>query len=145
MLRDLLVGAVIFAIAAGSTPAQVNLPHPISKPGLVLEYDRAITTLQRGIALNWSDPELYLHAFDRMSRVGTEGDPLAGEYDVVRRQLAAQLSSFPQLPTVWDEQPPVRVRQMQRVQSALQSLSLAREVLLAVSEPPTASPSHSSK
>jgi hypothetical protein len=74
MLRDLLVGAVIFAIAAGSTPGQVNLPHPISKPGLVLEYDRAITTLQRGIALNWSDPELYLRAFDRMRRVGTEGD-----------------------------------------------------------------------
>ena len=145
MLRDPLVGAALFAIAAGSTPAQVNLPHPISQLGLVLEYDRAIYTLQRGIALQWSDPELYLHAFDRMSRAGTEGDPLAGEYDVVRRQLAAQLSSFPQLPTVWDEQPPVRVRQMQRVQSALQSLSLAREVLLVVTEPPSASPSHSSK
>jgi hypothetical protein len=145
MLRDLLVGTVVFAIAAGSTPAQVNLPHPVSKPGLLLEYDRAITTLQRGIALNWSDPELYLLAFDRMSRAGTEGDPLVGEYDVVRRQLAAQLSSFPQLPTVWDEQPSVRVRQMQRAQSALQSLSLAREILLAVSEPPAASPSHSSK
>jgi len=145
MLRDLLVGAVVFAIAAGSTPAQVNLPHPVNKPGLVLEYDRAITTPQRGIALNWSDPELYLHAFDRMSRAGTEGDPLVGEYDVVRRQLAAQLSPFPQLPTVWDEQPPVRVRQIQRAQSALQSLSLAREVLLAVSEPPAASPSQSSK
>jgi hypothetical protein len=47
MLRDLLVGAVVFAIAAGSTPAQVNLPHPVNKPGLVLEYDRAITTLHR--------------------------------------------------------------------------------------------------
>jgi hypothetical protein len=71
MLRDLLVGAVLFAIAAGSSPGQVNLPHPISQPGLVLEYDRAIYTIQRGIALQWSDPELYLHAFDRMSRTGT--------------------------------------------------------------------------
>jgi hypothetical protein len=132
MFRDPLVGAVLFAIAAGSTPAQVNLPHTISQPGLILEYDRAISTLQRGIVLHWSDPELYLHAFDRMNRTGTGGEPLTGEYDVVRRLLAGQLSSFPQTPTVWDEQPPVRVRQMQRVQSALQSLSLAREVLLVV-------------
>jgi hypothetical protein len=145
MLRDPLVGAVLFAIAAGSTPAQVNLPHPISQPGLVLEYDRAIYTLQRGIALQWSDPELYLHAFDRMSRTGTGAEPLTGEYDIVRRLLAAQLSSFPQTSTVWDEQPPVRVRQMQRVRSALQNLSLARQVLLVVNEPPSASPSQSSK
>ena len=146
MFRDPLVGAVLFAIAAGSTPAQVNLPHMISQPGLILESDRAISTLQRGIVLHWSDPELYLHAFDRMSRTGTEGEALTGEYHVVRRLLAAQLSSsFPQTPTVWDEQPPVRVRQMQRVQSALQSLSLAREVLLVVTEPPSASPSQSSK
>jgi hypothetical protein len=59
MFRDPLVGAVLFAIAAGSTPAQVNLPHMISQPGLILEYDRAISTLQRGIVLHWSDPELY--------------------------------------------------------------------------------------
>jgi hypothetical protein len=137
MFRDALIGAVLFAIAAGSTPAQVNLPHPISEPGLVLEYDRAIYTLQRGIALNWSDPELYLHTFDRMSRTGTGGEPLTGEYDVVRRLLAAQLSSFPQTPAIWDEQPPVPVRQMQRVQSALESLSLAREVLLVVTERPS--------
>ena len=146
MLRGPLVGAALFAIAVGSTPAQqVNLPHPISQPGLVLEYDRAIYLLQRGIAQQWSDAELYLHAFDRMSRTGTEGEPLTGEYDVVRRRLAAQLSSFPHTSTVWDEQPPVRVRQMQRVQSALLSLSLAREVLLVVTEPPSASPSRSSK
>jgi hypothetical protein len=145
MLRDPLVGAMLFAIAAGSAPAQVNLPHAISQPGLILEYDRAISTLQRGIVLQWSDPELYLQAFDRMARTGLEGEPLTGEYDVVRRLLAAQLSSFAQTPTVWDEQPPVRVRQMRRVQSALQSLSLAREVLLAVTEPPSANPSHSSK
>jgi hypothetical protein len=147
MLRYHLVGAVLFAIAAGSsTAAQVNLPHPIREPGLVLEYDRAIYTIQRGLTLQWSYPELYLRAFDRMSRTGTEGEALTGEYHVVRRLLAAQLSSsFPQTPTVWDEQPPVRVRQMQRVQSALQSLSLAREVLLVVTEPSSASPSHSSK
>jgi hypothetical protein len=145
MLRDLLVGAVLFATAAGSSPGQVNLPHPISQPGLVLEYDRAIYTIQRGIALQWSDPELYLHAFDRMSRTGTGGETLTGEYDVVRRLLAARLSSFRQTPSVWHEQPPVRVRQMQRVQSALQSLSLAREVLLVVTEPSSASPSQSSK
>jgi len=145
MFRDLLVGAVFFAMAAGSTPAQVNQPHTVSQPGLILEYDRAISTLQRGIVLHWSDAELYLHAFDRMSRTGTGGEPLTGEYDIVRRLLDAQLSSFRQTSTVWDEQPPVRVRQMQRVRSALQSLSLAREVLLVVSEPPAASPSHSSK
>jgi hypothetical protein len=80
-----------------------------------------------------------------MSRTGTGGEPLTGEYDVVRRLLGAQLSSFPKTPTVWDEQPPVRVRQMQRVQSTLQSLSLAREVLLVVTEPPSASPPRSSK
>jgi hypothetical protein len=138
-----LLATIVSTVAVGI--AQVNQPHTIRQPGLVLEYDRAISTLQRGIVLNWSDPQLYLHAFDRMSRTGTEGEPLTGEYDVVRRVLAAQLSSFAQASTVWDEQPPVRVRQMQRVQSALQSLSLAREVLLVVTEPPSASPSHSSR
>ena len=130
---------------ASPHPAAYWIEHIRCQIGLILEYDRAISTLQRGIVLHWSDPELYLHAFDRMCRTGTGGEPLAGEYDVVRRLLAAQLSSFLQTPAVWDQQPPVRVRQMQRVQSALQSLSLAREVLLVVTEPPSASPSHSSK
>ena len=120
MFRDPLVGVVLFAIAAGSTPAQVNLPHPISQLGLVLEYDRAIYTIQRGIALQWSDPELYLHAFDRISRTGTGGEQLPGEYDVVRRRLAAQLSSFPHTSTVWDEQPCMRAN------PAYQSVSRSR-------------------
>jgi hypothetical protein len=147
-LRYSLVGAVLFSISAGPACAQAAPPHPMNKPGLVLEYDRAIYTIQRGVALNWSDPRLFLDAFDRMSRTGTAGESLTEEYRVVRHLLTARFSSFMKASTTpWDEKPPAPVRQLPRLESVLQDLSFAREALIAADaadtepKPPSASSS----
>jgi hypothetical protein len=130
VFRFSFVHAVTFFVAAGAACAQVSPPRPINKPALVLEYDRAIYTIQRGMALHWSDPQLFLQAFDRMSRIGTAGEPLTEEYKVVRGLLGVQFSSPTKERTPWDEQPPATVRQFPQLQFVLQNLTFAREALI---------------
>jgi hypothetical protein len=130
MVRFPFVSTILFFIAAGAACAQVNPPRPINNPALVLEYDRAIYTIQRGMALHWPDPQLFLQAFDRMSRTGTAGEALTEEYKVVRGLLGVQFSSPAKERTPWDEQPPAPVRQLPQLQLVLQNLSFAREALI---------------
>jgi hypothetical protein len=129
-LRFPIVGAVLFLVGTGTACAQINLPHPINKPALVLEYDRAIYSIKRGMALHWSDPQLFLQAFDRMSRIGTAGEQLDAEYKVVRELLGVQFWSAPKPRPVWDELPPAPMRQPLLLESVLLNLSLAREALI---------------
>jgi hypothetical protein len=132
MLWNPLSAVAVAAIAVGSAGAQVAFTGPpINKPGLVLEYDRAIYTLNRGIALHWTDPGRYLRAFDKMSRTGTSGEPLTDEYNTVRSLLAQHFAMFPETPRIWDEQPPEPFPGQRRISSALGSLESARDWLLA--------------
>jgi hypothetical protein len=129
MVRPRLRSFVI-SIASGVAVGQTGL----SRSGLVLEYDRAIYALQRGIALHWVAPDLYLQAFDHMSRSGTADEQLTQEYEFVRRQLASELSSEPQSPAIWDEKPPASVRAAQQADTALNHLDFARRLLLGSTE-----------
>jgi hypothetical protein len=131
MLRNLLFAGVLAALAFVSAPAQVTLIDPhLNKAGLVLEYNRAICTLHRGMALHWSNPDRYLRAFDKMSRSGTTGQPLTNEYSSVRSQLAQHFAMFPETPRIWDEQMPETFPGQRRIGSALGSLESARDWLL---------------
>jgi hypothetical protein len=125
LFRTVLVAAVLAAWTGSTLHADPRAP--INKPGLVLEYDRAIFTLQRGIALNWETSDRYLEAFSHMRRTGTSGESLTVEYAMARALMQSEFSIIPRK-RIWDEQFPVPPAQ--RFRSVMAALESARQQLL---------------
>jgi hypothetical protein len=89
-----------------------SLAHGYSTAGLILEYERAICALDRGIRKQWTTREQYLSAFEKTNDYGTAGETLAAEKENVHRLLEAWL---PTQNGIWDEHFPYYIIVQQRL------------------------------
>jgi hypothetical protein len=76
-----------------------------SPASLILEYDRAIFVLERGVKENWSIRDQYLAAFDNRRNTGTAGEAMMNAKEYVRAAIIANLP----IHQIWDESFPLGV------------------------------------
>lgn len=84
-------------------PAAIET-NPSPEP-LVLELDRAITVLKRGIKENWETRDQYLIAFEMTPSADSTGRPVKDAKEYVKCAIGARL----RIHQMWDEGPPVGV------------------------------------
>jgi hypothetical protein len=72
---------------------------------LVLELDRAILVLKRGLAENWRTRDEYLTAFEKTQSTDSTGRAVTDAKKYVECAIGAQLRTH----EIWDEGPPIEV------------------------------------
>ena len=77
-------------------------PNPSS---LVLEFDRAVEVLKRGLAEKWTSRGQYLSAFERTPNTDLRGRPVKEERSLVECTIGSHL----RIHENWDEGPPIGV------------------------------------
>ena len=112
MLRLNLVVAGLIVLSAGLLTGQsagsTVPPHGVTEPSstsLVLELDRAILVLKRGIKERWETRAQYLAAFENTTNADASTDTEAKAKEYVECALSARL----RIHQVWDEGSPIGV------------------------------------
>jgi len=92
----------------GPGPVLHNPPGEAVEPNttpFVLELDRAIFVLKRGLRENWATRDQYLSAFDKTPNTDRTGRPVTDAKQYVESAMSACLRTH----QIWDEGPPIGV------------------------------------
>jgi TonB family protein len=111
-LNSLLVGFIIFSASARLLADDPEL-HPVPSSGvvepssasLVLELDRAILVLKRGIKEKWDTRDQYLAAFERTPDAGSTTQSVTKAKKYIDCAMSARL----RIHKAWDEGLPIGV------------------------------------
>ena len=106
------------AVQNPKTVAQ-HSPVELRRASLMLELDRAILVLKRGIKENWATRDHYLIAFERTASTDPMGLPVTGAKRQVECAIGAQL----RIHQPWDEGAPIEVE----VESAIADFTKRRQ------------------
>ena len=108
---NLVVVGLIFLSASlltGQSAGSPVSPHSVIEPNptsLVLELDRAILVLKRGIMERWKTRDQYLAAFENT----TTGDSSTVSVAKAKKYVECEISARLRIHQVWDEGSPIGV------------------------------------
>ena len=94
-----------------------------TRASLVLELDRAILILKRGLKEHWATRDQYLTAFDKTPGTDPAGRPVTDAKSYVKCAIGEYLSTHEVWDEKWDEGPPINIE----VQRAIVELTKGRE------------------
>lgn len=126
----IVLPASLLACQAGTSQGPETAPQhsPIAavepiRASLVLELDRAILVLKRGLKEHWATRDQYLTAFENTPGTDPAGRPVTDAKSYVECAIGEHLPTYAVWDEKWDEGPPINVA----VQRTIVELTKRRE------------------
>ena len=110
----LLAGLSFSQATTSQVPGTVPRPSPsaagvAARASLVLELDRAILVLKRGLKEHWATRDQYLTAFEKTSGTDSTGRPVRAAKRHVECEIGEHLPTHEVWDEKWDNEPPLNI------------------------------------